>query len=950
MTVSAKSANELQALLQRDINRMTDSDRNTRKRGLQKLLDDIPWNPKSAEQVEVLHTFLSDVLLAPAVAVISDPVEKCRELALKILMKIVSCNLNIEGSNIAAVINVLCGRVNDLPFPEPAEELRLMVLEVLFSLLRKACNDTNYDTAFRSTMSTTVFPVICKVLQDNFPAVKVLGSEIVIFISEKFARLVQEGFRPLLKSLIANIFHQHSKVRSTTLKALASSLLCVSEDFEVVMKDPILPVLLRLEADRSAHTRRELAILCGCVLLGRANMAVERYQSRWAPMSSEYELLAILAMLCSDESDEVQVEAKKRVFDLSEMWQRSQQFGEMIVDIPLNADAVSEAVSGLGGAEAVLRDGVPKVPMEALSGTQGHMIRSFAGHLIELYLDGASGWTSDSKLRNIRALGNLFLWANDTDALVLYNADPEGNPNPIAESLPRILSVLGPAVCTADVEIRMPAQNCCEMLGASVMPEEALDLLLARVEGETSGTDTAVQRATAVLLLTSMLKGFNRSLLVAPTDDHSKWLKRLTRAVASIDLLEYRDLILREALVLLVRALVNGYAKYLSDPIIQRDLSFCLLFICGRCAFESDTVPDVARTELVRLASVSLNNQSAGEVPKMLASHFSAILNLILATGILVPGNGPNEMVPIWINWTGHSARKAAFEILIRECPAAAWAHSGLILPVMCKLTRAKPRPAEDSEEAIAAKYNAMSGHETLTGEVDIRVSMIALMEGWIRAGALDWTCSSYIAEAANPVVKEIIMPNLVWKSGKVESTVRKVALVALHSLLRAGSVSREVLFTVAGELVPAVVSNMDDSEAVPRQLCCFCLEILFTRLKGAFGDDSIHQIYPKLLKRLDDSDDSIRKAVCKTFCSFLWCSDVKNYSSTTLEYSLDQLFLHLDDPDESIQEVVLQVILAVKGLNEALVLKKAEANRLSHRSTIMCDRVVQSAAILMQN
>ena len=30
-------------------------------------------------------------------------------------------------------------------------------------------------------------------------------------------------------------------------------------------------------------------------------------------------------------------------------------------------------------------------------------------------------------------------------------------------------------------------------------------------------------------------------------------------------------------------------------------------------------------------------------------------------------------------------------------------------------------------------------------------------------------------------------------QSGKVEATVRKVALVALHSLLRAGSVNREV-------------------------------------------------------------------------------------------------------------------------------------------------------------
>ena len=43
-------------------------------------------------------------------------------------------------------------------------------------------------------------------------------------------------------------------------------------------------------------------------------------------------------------------------------------------------------------------------------------------------------------------------------------------------------------------------------------------------------------------------------------------------------------------------------------------------------------------------------------------------------------------------------------QVLIRECPAAAWASSDLILPVFCKLTQVKPRPSEDSVEAITAK------------------------------------------------------------------------------------------------------------------------------------------------------------------------------------------------------------------------------------------------------
>ena len=44
------------------------------------------------------------------------------------------------------------------------------------------------------------------------------------------------------------------------------------------------------------------------------------------------------------------------------------------------------------------------------------------------------------------------------------------------------------------MDIRVPAQASCSNLGRSVLPDEALNLLLPRVEGETSGTDTAHQR------------------------------------------------------------------------------------------------------------------------------------------------------------------------------------------------------------------------------------------------------------------------------------------------------------------------------------------------------------------------------------------------------------------------------------------------------------------------
>ncbi len=169
---------------------------------------------------------------------------------------------------------------------------------------------------------------------------------------------------------------------------------------------------------------------------------------------------------------------------------------------------------------------------------------------------------------------------------------------------------------------------------------------------------------------------------------------------------------------------------------------------------------------------------------------------------------------------------------MIRECPSSAWKCSELILPIIIQLTRVRAKPSENSEEASKLQYAAVSGTEVISGEIDVRVSMIALLESLLRAGSLDWTCSSFISESSLTIIKDIILPNLIWRVGKVEATIRKVALVATHSLLKAGSVNREILFSVASELVPAVVTNLDDQEAIPRQICCFCLDILFTRLR----------------------------------------------------------------------------------------------------------------------
>jgi hypothetical protein len=64
-------------------------------------------------------------------------------------------------------------------------------------------------------------------------------------------------------------------------------------------------------------------------------------------------------------------------------------------------------------------------------------------------------------------------------------------------------------------------------------------------------------------------------------------------------------------------------------------------------------------------------------------------------------------------------------------------------------------------------------------------------------------------------------------------------------------------------------------------------------------------------------------------------------FSGTTLDYTLDQLFIHLDDTLKNMQIAVYNVIIIASKLDKLLVIQKATGNRLSQRTTEMCDKIL---------
>jgi dynein assembly factor 5 len=196
----------------RDINRIAENDRNTRKRGLQNLFESLPWTEKNKNSW--VQQLVNSILLTPLLSTLKDSVEKCRELTLNILNKVVDNDLIISSNNFEILIQSLVSRINQNPFPEPAEEIRLMNLELIFKMLQK----NHYKNLFTAALIDLLIQMSSKSLLDNFPNSKRLSSQIICLLTEKYPFLIRRSTKQLLKSLLGNIQHQHSKTRQLTVR------------------------------------------------------------------------------------------------------------------------------------------------------------------------------------------------------------------------------------------------------------------------------------------------------------------------------------------------------------------------------------------------------------------------------------------------------------------------------------------------------------------------------------------------------------------------------------------------------------------------------------------------------------------------------------------------------------------------------------------------------------
>merc|ERR1712217_804525 len=201
----------------------------------------------------------------------------------------------------------------------------------------------------------------------------------------------------------------------------------------------------------------------------------------------------------------------------------------------------------------------------------------------------------------------------------------------------------------------------------------------------------------------------------------------------------------------------------------------------------------------------------------------------------------------------------------------------------------------------------------------------------------------------AQALLQCVLIPNCTWRAGQSNNKIRKGGMVCIHAMLQRGLLTSTVLNAAFTDLMPILKSCLDDSWSPDnRMIACLVLSCTLRQLQAEISSEQLREIYPELLKRLDDSNDKIRASVCDALSVFFKCLP-PNWSRSLYEYILHTLFVHLDDPSPEIQQGIFGVLEAAVHHDYTAFLREAQMARAKNSHPRLCEELARLAESLRQ-
>ncbi|KAG6609452.1 Elongation factor-type GTP-binding protein [Phytophthora cinnamomi] len=846
--------NMLSMKMQRDVNCLADPDRSVRRRAADKLHRALQ-NEASRVSAAVLRALCTTSLQRPLLQCAeSDVVEKCRERALTSLLFLCEHGaLEPSDATLKELVALANARLGKLPYPEPTEEIRLLVLQLLHAFLKQLAAVADAPTSLRDVISELA-NALGKTAVDPFPDAKKMSAECVILISKNWKSDVGMQIGTIVRPMVANLGHQHSRVRVCALQALEAAVPCGSEALPELMKEVLLPTVGKVVFDHAPSVRKQLVITLAAWLA-----QIEQVQQ------FEAFIFPIFLAGVVDEAPEVRALSLAKLNELSSIWEgRDEDGGVKSSDMELMEVDMDSANS----APPLFFESRPPLGARKLAA-------SIQTQVLPPLLEKTSDWTVQARERY-------------TQVLSAYLILLEQNMNPF---LDKVFAALG-KTCRDDEETVFNSVKACSgVVGFYADSQMILASLLPMVAGRLAGQDTAQHRTNGLILLGMSIEGMAAKTIGAH-------LELIIEALCDAGLRESEVADLQDQLAGVVSSIVKTAGALLAQ---KDDICFRLFWVLSHLLASS------SESSVAYETATEAMGELAAKTEKPVDALYARYMGKLLDTMVL-----PTDSAA---SWQKSNPSRVLFDSLCRRGGAACGENLEKIVPVFL----VHLEPAQDA---------------------DVRLAFLALLETMLGTDAISQSFKSFNVS----LLQKAIIPNIVWHGGRVAATIRKVAVACAYTLLRQGIADQPCLFETAPQILPVLKSSMDDSDAKTRQLVCLAFQFLFVALPGCLGEEPVHQLYAEILKRLDDSNDTVRKAACQTFATFLKAAPKEHFQGTIIDYTLDCLFVHLDDSEPEIQEAVFEVLKETVAIDAPRLAKKAEENRSRHQSPRYCDQLLELA------
>ncbi|CAH0489311.1 unnamed protein product [Peronospora farinosa] len=835
--------NLLSMKMQRDINCLMDPDRNVRRRAVEKLHRTLQSEASHVSNAVLRVLCVSNLLRPLLQCAENDVVEKCRERALTLLLFL--CERGALGSSdmtLKEIVALANARLGKLPYPEPTEEMRLLILQLLHVFLKQFAAVKDRLTSLQDVM-TELINALGKTAIDPFPDAKKMSAECVILISKNWKKDVGMQIGAIVRPVVINLGHQHSRVRVCALQALEVAVPCGSESLPQLMQEVLLPAVSKVVLDHAPSVRKQLTITLAA----------------WLAQIQQFEASIFPIFLAGvvDEAPEVRALALAKLNDLSVTWEhRDVELPEVVLDSTKSTPPLFfESRPQLGARK---------------------FAASIQADVLPPLLEKTGDWNVQVRERYTKVLSAF---------LILL----EQNMNPF---LDKIFAALSKS-CRDDEEVVLNSLKACSgVVGFYADFQMILASLLPMVAGRLAGQDTAQYRTNGLILLRMSIEGMTAKMMGAH-------LELITEALCDPGLRESEVTDLQDQLAGVVASIVKTAGSMLAQ---KDDSCFRLFWVLSHLlasSSETSVAYETASEGMERLAT-----QMRQSVEELYIRYMGKLLDKMTL---------PFDAA---VSWQKSNPTRVLFDSLCRRGGVACAKNLDKIIPVF--LVHLEP-----SQDA------------------DIRLAFLALLETMLGMDAITQALKMFSVA----LLQKAIIPNMVWHEGRMAATIRKAAVACAYTCLSQGIADQPCLFETAPQMLPVLKASIDDSDAKTRQLVCLALQYLFVALPSCLGEEPVHQLYSEILKRLDDSNDTVRKAACQTFSTFLRAAPKEHFQGPIVNYTLDCLFVHLDDPEPDIQEAVYNVLRETVAIDAPQLAKKAEENRSRHRSPHYCDQLVVLAS-----